>query len=545
MKMKKGFSLLLGGVLLSSTLGATACGGKSEGSVDVEGKTTIQVAGYDAGLGLEWLREAAKAFEEKFAGVSFEDEKMGVAVRVGKCDGADMMLTKNLTKDVYFTELFDYYSYVNKGKVADISSVVNDSLLENFGEDTTVGNKMDQSTKDFLTSKDGNYYALPFYDGFMGFIYDVDVFEDKGYFFDENGNFTGDPEEKSTGIDGKSGTWDDGLPKTYAQFEQLVDYIREGDEMTPFVYSSEGQDYFRKGLTNWWADYEGKDYMLRNWNIEGETDYIESFDENGEPVIKTTMVDSTNVNVLQQQPGKYYALKFLKDAVCSDTDNYTSASSFKNAQYQFIGSKLDGAAKPAAMIMEGCWWEIEADNEDSFSSISKLDLDYDATQGEYKKTRRFAFMPIPKVDEEHLAKSNKSTLYSGNDAFCFISANSQGAKLEVAKLFLQFMHTDAQLSAFTSKMSITRSMNYEMDEKDLENMTYFGKSIMEMKEASDVVYPYSGHEYYVNHSANFTLGQWGWRTMIGKRTAVNPFVEYLDHSSTTAQEYFEGLKEAH
>ena len=543
MKIKKGMSVLLGGVLLSSSLFATACGGgRAKGTVDVEGKTTIQVAGYDAGLGLDWLKEAAREFEAKIGKQSFEEGKEGVAVVVSGCEGADMMETKNLNKDVYFTELFDYYKYVNKKKVADISSVVNDSLSV-FGEDTTVGAKMDQSIKDFLTSKDGNYYALPFYDGFMGFVYDVEMFEDNGFFFDENGNFTGDPEQKSAGIDGVSGNWDDGLPKTYAQFNQLVEYIRDEADITPFVYSPKTQDYFRRGMTNWWSDYEGKDYMLRNWNIEGETDYIEGFDENGEPIIKTTTVGVSNVNVLQQQPGKYYALDFIKDVVCSDEDNYTSESDHKNAQLKFIKGEM--ASEPVAMIMEGAWWEIEADLADSFNIISRNDIDYDTTQGEYKNTRRFAFMPVPKVDEAHLAKSQKQTLYSVNDAFCFISANSKGAKLEVAKLFLQFMHTDAQLSSFTAKMSITRSMNYQMKDEDLEKMTPFGKSVMQMKSVSDIVYPYSGHKYYIDNSSNFALGQWGWKSIINGRTAFNPFEEYLNYPKTTAKTYFEGLKKAH
>lgn len=541
MKIKKGASFLLASMMISASLLAPACGGQAQGAIEVEGKTTIQVAGYDAGLGLDWLTEAAKEFESKYAEVSFEEGKMGVAVQVSGCEGADMMIEKPMNKDVYFTELFDYYSYVNRGKVADISSVVTDSLSA-FGENTTVGDKMDQAMKDFLTSKDGKYYALPFYDGFMGFVYDVDMFEENGYFFDEDGNFTGDPEEKSTGIDGKPGTWDDGLPKTYAQFKELVDYIREGEKITPIVYGDDVKDYYRKGLTNWWADYEGKDYMLRNWNIEGETDYIEKF-ENGEPVIKTTTVDSSNINILQQQPGKYYALDFLKNVVFSDSDNYTSASDFKNAQYQFIEGEL--GKYPAAMMMEGVWWEMEADLANAFTDISKYDYDYNVAEGSYKNTRRFAFMPVPKVDEEHLGKSNKQTLYSGNDAFCFISANSKGAKLEVAKLFLQFMHTDEQLSAFTAKMSITRSMNYQMKDEDLEKMTYFGKSVMEMKTASDIVYPYSGHDYYISQSGNFALGQWGWNAIIGGVKESNPFQAYLDNPATTAQMYFEGLKAAH
>lgn len=39
-----------------------------------------------------------------------------------------MMEEQNLNKDVYLTELFDYYTYVNKGKVANIKDVVTDDL---------------------------------------------------------------------------------------------------------------------------------------------------------------------------------------------------------------------------------------------------------------------------------------------------------------------------------------------------------------------------------------------------------------------------------
>jgi Fe-S oxidoreductase len=90
--MKKIISVIMAAILSMSLL--TACGGgKVEGTVDVEGKTTIQVAGYDAGLGLEWLKDAAKAFEAKYATESFEDGKEGVAVVVSGCEGADMMIT--------------------------------------------------------------------------------------------------------------------------------------------------------------------------------------------------------------------------------------------------------------------------------------------------------------------------------------------------------------------------------------------------------------------------------------------------------------------
>ena len=68
----------------------TACGGGGtgdgtssggdNGGTDVVGKTTIKVGTYDGGLGMDWLSDAAKRFEEKYANKSFEEGKTGVAV---------------------------------------------------------------------------------------------------------------------------------------------------------------------------------------------------------------------------------------------------------------------------------------------------------------------------------------------------------------------------------------------------------------------------------------------------------------------------------
>ena len=49
---------------MTLSCGLTACGGG--GSGDVAGKTTISVATYPGGLGLDWLRDAALRFEDKY-----------------------------------------------------------------------------------------------------------------------------------------------------------------------------------------------------------------------------------------------------------------------------------------------------------------------------------------------------------------------------------------------------------------------------------------------------------------------------------------------
>lgn len=551
MKSKKRVSaILLACMTLSMAASACGRGIVMDNSEEAEGKTTISVSTYNKGVGKKWLEDAARRFELLHENTPFEEGKKGVYIDVqGTNDAADILLKKSLTADIYFTELMNYMQYINESKVAPITDVVQADLKSVGEQGKTIEGKLAQSQKDFLTAKDGDYYALPFYDGFMGFVYDVDVFETNLYYFDEQGEFVIDLTDKSKGIDGVAGTLDDGLPRTYAEFEKLVDHIRLDGKMSPFVYATKAEDYYTKGLTNWWADYEGKEKMQANWALSGEIDYIEGFNVDGTPIIKQTTIDSTkgmdSIKMLQAQPGKYYALQFLRDYVMGDKSNHVSASDYLMSQYSLIRTGVKSGASSAAMLMEGVWWENEADKEGKFSSVYKEDLNAKKNgvkEEDYRKYRRFAFMPIPKVSEDNFgASATKTTLYSGNDAYAFISSNSKGVKLDVAKEFLKFLHTDKELSLFSVETSIPRALTYTMDAEDKENMTYFGKSVIAMKENADIVYPYSNNEYYLKNAATFILKEWCWKSKIGGAEQNNPFSVFVKNEKTTAKDYFEGL----
>lgn len=537
-KIKTIVCLLLVVTMLSGVLAvAAACTGGGDGFQEVPGKTNIRVATYNGGFGKVWLEKAAKAFEEKYKDVSFEEGKTGVAVSVEWCQGGDMMINQTLGLDVYFTEQVDYFQYVNKGKVADITDVVKADLVD-FGESgVTIESKLDDSFKSFLSARENKYYAIPFYEGYMGFVYDRDLFADKGYFIDKNGNWTGDENRLSVGADGVAGTFDDGLPETYSQFLELVQKMYS-DGTIPFLIGD--ANYLNQLLATLWADYEGKENMLKNWDFTGTFDVVTGF-SNGTPTIGQYTFDQSKdiagqVKELQKQPGKYYALKFMEDVLCQNASYYKSMS-YLNAQSALISGKLSDKYQSYGMLVDGVWWENEADLNGSFSSLMNDDLTYMGDKAEYKNSRRFGFMPLPQEDNKAAkGETRKQTLYSVNDSFCFISSNSTGAKLDVAKLFLQFVHTDAQMSAFTATTSVPRALNYTLSESDKSSMTYYGQNVMEIKAASDIVYPYSAHSYYVSNSATFALNKWGWT--YGNND--NPFLVMKD-GKVSALTYFNGL----
>lgn len=104
----------------------------------------------------------------------------------------------------------------------------------------TILSKLDDQQVDYFgVMQDGerHFYALPSDVGDYGLIYNVDLFESKGYYIadDKSGGFViGDDKSarKSAGPDGEYDTDDDGLPATY-------------DEFTNFATKSKTETIFR------------------------------------------------------------------------------------------------------------------------------------------------------------------------------------------------------------------------------------------------------------------------------------------------------------
>ena len=539
--MKTKRIIALGATLLMSatTMSAfSACGGTVVNSnKQDETKANLNVATYDGGIGYEWLEEAARRFEEKYKDADyFQEGRVGVKVHVDKNKdtyAGSKLADASLTKDVYFTESVEYYNFVNKGKVADITDVVTGSMAA-YNEEGTIEDKLDDSFKSYLTAKDGKYYMLPFYDGFYGFIYDVDLFEKEGFYYDVDGDFLALKDEaqretfeanKANGPDGVKGTYDDGLPATYEQFIALADQI-VAKSCIPFCYSGNYNDYVSKACRSFISDYEGYDGFGLNYSFSGTANLVKEIKADGTVVTEEVEITPENGYELQRQAGKYYALKMQETLFGSVkyVGNSWNGFDYTGAQSEYIKSKY--ATKRYAMLLEGVWWENEA--TPTFLELEKI-------RGEKKEDRRFALLPMPKVNAE---AAGPQTMFSSNSSFGFI--NKSCSNMELAKEFMRFLHTDAEMSKFSAKTSIPRSLKYNVSEEDKAKATHFGKSVIEMKENANVVYPYSSLEMVINNASAFTEGMWFLTATVGGKTLDNPFNAFKD-GQATAKEYFNGL----
>ena len=544
MKSKRVFALAATLLMGATTMGAfSGCGGTKVQDENYDPtKANLTVATYDGGVGRAWLDEAAARFEEKYKDAThFQEGRTGVKISVdGDKDkyGGKTLAEKALTKDVYFTEGVEYYTYVKQNKVADITDVITGSMAT-YGEEGTIEDKMDASFKSFMTKgTEGKYYMVPFYDGFYGFIYDIDLFEDKGFYFDDAGDFIKllDEEQreefeanKSNGPDGVKGTYDDGLPATYDQMIALADKIA-AQGCIPFCYSGMYNDYVSKAFRAYIADYEGYEGFNMNYTLNGTAELVKSINADGSIETEEVAITEDNAYELQRQGGKYYALK-MQDELFGDVKyvgNSWNGFDYTVAQSTYIKSKY--TSKPYAILVEGVWWENEASN--TFA-------DLETTRGEKKSDRHFGFMPIPKAPGK---EAGPQTMFSSNSSFGFINKNC--SNMELAKEFMRFLHTDAEMSKFSSKTSIPRSLNYEVSQADKANATSFGKSLIEMRASSKVVYPYSALELVINNSAAFTEERWFLTSEVDGKTLNNPFNAFKDSTATPAQ-YFNGMYAYH
>ena len=91
-------------------------------------------------------------------------------------------------------------------------------------------------------------------------------------------------------------------------------------------------------------------------------------------------------------------------------------------------------------------------------------------------------------------------------------------------------------------MSVTntvKALDYTMSKEEKEKLTPFGKSLMELKEKSDVVYPYSTNSVYANNQAFFGTHE-SFRSTVS--TNYQWPAEALHENGITAAQYFAGME---
>ena len=542
MKMKRWISLLLVMVFICSVF--VACDkyrpdDEEEEPIDPT-KTQLTIMNFEGGFVSEWLDAARRRFEKMYKDTEFEPGKKGVQTHKAKAKNDGQAIRAKLDAsgaEIFFNESVYYYDYLADDLLLEITDMVEETLTR-YGETRSVADKMTVEQKAYYLSG-GRYYGVPHYAGYNGIMYDCDLFDEYGLWFrnSEKSEFVkNDRDTKSAGPDGVLGTPDDGFPATYDEFFMLCDYmVAQG--ITPFVWAGEYYDtYVEKLIYALAVDHDGLQQTMLNYTLDGTaTSLISEVGADGSYTkLPATEIGIENGYDMWRSEGKYLALKFVEKLVRNG--NYYTSNAFSpallytEAQKDFVESRSEG--KPIAMMIEGCWWENET------KSYIREVAERTGDEAYAPENRRFGMMPLPKANRESIGKG--STIVDTHYSLGFIKKSIDPAKIPVAKLFLQFVCTDESLQEFSVLTNTVKALDYTVSEENLAKMTYFGRSVYQLHHESDVVYPYSAKNYYLDKQSAFSVHN-SFNSLIDKSDYARPVSYLKDSVGNHAEAYFNGM----
>ena len=509
---------------LISTLTLSGCF-EREGVQEIDpNKTQLYIGLYDGDLGGAWLDEVIAKYTAK-------NPDIQVIVNPEKDlynDGNLLINMPSYSNDIYFLNGNTYSNYIAQGRLLEITDAVTTKI---DGENETIEDKMLDSVKKFYKLSDGKYYAVPFFDAIFGTVYDVDLFEEEGFYFNTDGELLCDSDNTtlSAGPNGISGDYDDGLPVTMSQWKEMLD-VMSISGITPYTWTGMYTYYRQRFLTSIWADYEGKENFDLNLSLDGS--YTFAGDDT------PTTITTENGYLLQNQRGKQYALEMAKYIVENNyytSDAFDSVNTHSMAQQSYLLSAKNASTKRVAMILEGGWWESGA--KEFFKTMSDR---YGEKWG-YGQ-RRFGFMPTPKADDGSSAEGTTLISSTGNSFVC-ISAQTQQA--ELAKDFLKFVHSDESLRTFSRVTGSVRPYDYDLTEDDKKVMTHYSKMMFEIYHAETTKICHISlfeNDIFVKESSYLGNTNWFWGANINNSVYTDPFYEFSQDASLTPEKYANGMK---
>ena len=521
-----------------SLVALTSCdgGGDVIGSIDKvdQTKTQLYVYNYDGGFGTKWLNEVKGRFETTYADYQGKDGKVGVQVLVenGKNDGNKLLDDINNNRnEIIFTENVSYYQFIAKRGMYDITDITT-STLSDYNESVSIFDKLTKEQQDYFKTSDGKVYAVPYRSNFEGIIYDIDLFDVNGLYYAKGGCpseystftqannankasgsfqaylYTNLAGERSAGPDGLYGTKDDGLPATYQEFYNLCDYMKSTFGITPFIWHGKAEsrpDYLYKLMEQLLADYEGLEGYNTYFTYNGEAkNLVESIDQNGNVVKKApTKITMDNGYLVSHSAGRYYASTFMENII---KNSYYSSKSFNGtythllAQEDYLKSKYEGNGAGAAFLVDGIWWENEAEATGIYKDMANI-------EGAGRLERNFGILSLPKPTENEIGQvaTYSDNLYS----LGFINGNIKEEKIELAKAFLRLCFTEAENVAFNVNTGCPRPMTYTMSEQDMAKLSPFGKEVYQIVQNNPIVYAFANNDVYKEYGSRRNIRQGG------------------------------------
>ena len=522
---------------------------------------TLNVYSFTGGYGEDWLNALEERYKKERAGDKITVngvEYDGVTFKnTKKKETLSVLAPKGEQYDVWFQEQVPYNTFVGENVFKDMTDVLTEPNDYDGGK--TIESKMSEEQKDYYM-RDGKYYGVPHYAGYVGIVYNKAMFDKKDLYFakDYDKSYLKDnpllcmifekDDARTPGPDGIEGTIDDGLPTTYDEFYAVCDLLSSTNK--PMSWSGK----HRHGYLGWFlqslsASNESLSQAILNYTFDGTLESLISVTEevDGSPVITEAddvVLTASNAKTdgwkVASQRGKYWALDFLETIV--DNGWYTS-NSFLDvdeqtaAQIAFVeGNAINSTERPA-MLVDGSWWEMEA--KASFLAQE---------QGGVENPRdNYGWFPLPCIDEAD-AQARADAIKEGGKGYvltdvmnslCFIGAQVSEEVYAIAKDFVQFAYSDESLAEFSIITDTTKAVQYTMTDDQLAQMSAYGRSLLDMQGKANIVSAFSKNEFFQKNETMLVDYMTLFDANIGGDLYQIPVNEFKKGVSATT--YFNGL----
>ena len=503
--MKKIWTKALALVLaccVSLPLAACNGAGNNGGGEGAGNKVSISVHFNRGGVQSAWFYDVEKRFEEATKDKPYGN-KTGINLTwsdetVTKLDDAPTAGT-----NIYMTggtSGGDFSKYIRDEYIMDISDVV---TSVNPYDGKTIESKLSSNNKSFAL--DGKYYALPWKEYFIGITHNADIFEKYGLYFADttngtaykgNGGYIGNSYYftaengnvgKTAGIDGKKGTYDDGLPTTLEELMALCHKIKDmGSEWFPFACTGGTHEDYTNYLTEAiLIGLEGKDRFRNYSDCDGEMEIVTGYTQEqlwglSDVYVPVTEVVDINPNDestwidISKSAARYYAIAFIKyitqnGMICDCITNPGSSNISVQNGFIFSDTHMDNGHN-SAMIMEGSYWYTESEHNGNFGQWDSY------MSGEERP--EFGIMPY--VGAVNGSVSGVETTLAYLSSNCNVVINNNLMKdyennkyvIEACKEFLYFFYSDNEIKNYIEATGQNRcktnydwqSLVYEKDE---------------------------------------------------------------------------------
>ena len=451
------------------------------------------------GVQSAWFYDVVERFEQANKDKPYGN-KTGVYVDWSEGTVTNLTSMKTAGTNIYMAGGGSLDKYIRDGSVMDISDVV---TSVNPYDGKTIESKLSDNKSHFY--KDGSYYALPWKEYFIGTTHNVDIFEEYGLYFADtttgnpykgNVGYNGKPcyfiaenpfAEKTAGVDGIKGTYDDGLPTSLEELMALCHKIKDlGSDWFPFACTGGNHEDYTNYLTEAiLIGLEGSERFGNYKDCDGEMEIVTGYtseklwglDDVYVPTTTTARVDKTDKSTwinISKSVNRYYAIAFIKYLeknlmICDCIRNPGSSNISVQENFIFSDTYMNDCTHHSAMIMEGSHWYTESEHNWNFDKWDNYMME---------ERPEFGIMPYPAAVDGHVEGVETSLAYLTSDATIVINNNlmadyeNNKYVIEACKDFLYFFYSDQEIANYIEATGQNRSKTnfdwqslvYEKDE---------------------------------------------------------------------------------